>query len=115
MNPTLYMYMLYFIPLIILLSRRESTKKKMTTHHLQRKKSNKETKIMIEFAKQFIGERCLIYIFDSQMTGIIKEISESSNAILIENGNNAEIINLEYVTRIRKVPVNKKGKKKFGY
>lgn len=67
---------------------------------------------MIEFAKQFIGERCLIYIFDSQITGIIKEISESSNAILIENGNNTEIINLEYVIRIRKVPVNKKGKKK---
>lgn len=68
---------------------------------------------MIEFAKQFIGERCLIYIFDSQMTGIIKEISESSNAILIENGKNTEIINLEYVTRICKLPVNKNGKKKF--
>lgn len=67
---------------------------------------------MIEFAKQFIGEKCLIYIFDSQIAGIIKKISEDSNAILIENGNNKEIINLEYVTRIRKYPVNKKGKEK---
>lgn len=66
---------------------------------------------MIEFAKQFIGERCLIYIFNSQITGTIKEISESSNAILIENGNNTEIINLEYVTRIIKVPLNKKVKR----
>lgn len=67
---------------------------------------------MIEFAKQFIGEKCLIYIFDSQITGTIKEISEDSKAILIENDNNTEIINLEYVTRIRKYPLNKKGKEK---
>lgn len=67
---------------------------------------------MIEFAKQFIGEKCLIYIFDSQITGIIREISEDSSAVLIENGNNTEIVNLEYVTRIRKYPVNKKGKEK---
>lgn len=67
---------------------------------------------MTEFAKQFIGEKCIIYLFESQIAGTIKEISEDSNAILIEDGNNTEIINLEYVTRIRKYPANKKGKGK---
>lgn len=67
---------------------------------------------MTEFAKQFIGEKCIIYLFESQIAGTIKEISENSNAILIEDGNNTEIINLEYVTRIRKYPANKKEKRK---
>ncbi len=83
--------------------------KKEKTNHSP---SYKKKKIMTEFAKQFIGEKCIIYLFESQIAGTIKEISEDSNAILIEDGNNTEIINLEYVTRIRKYPVNKKGKEK---
>ncbi len=67
---------------------------------------------MTEFAKQFIGEKCIIYLFESQINGTIKEISENSNAILIEDGNNTEIINLEYVTRIQKYPTKKKEKRK---
>ncbi len=67
---------------------------------------------MTEFAKQFIGEKCIIYLLESQINGTIKEISEDSNAILIEDGNNTEIINLEYVTRIQKYPAKKKGKRK---
>ncbi len=66
---------------------------------------------MIEFAKNFIGEKCLIYLFDSPVTGTIKEISEDSGAILIETKNSTEIINLEYVTRIQNIQSTKKGKK----
>ena len=67
---------------------------------------------MIEFAKRFIDEECIIYYFDSQITGTIKEIDEAGKAMLVEQGKNTNIVNLEYVTRIEKYPVNKKGKKK---
>ena len=77
------------------------------------KKRTLEEKIeMIELAKRFIGKECVIYAFDSnhQFEGIIKEVSDS--AILIEKDEKLEVINLEFVIRIREYPRNKKGKKK---
>ena len=67
---------------------------------------------MIELAKRFIGKECLIYAFDSnhQFSGIIKEVTDG--AILLENNNTLEAINLDFVIRIREYPKNKKGKKK---
>ena len=67
---------------------------------------------MIELAKRFIGKECLIYSFDGnrQFQGTIKEVSDG--AILIENGEAIEAINLDFVIRIREYPKNKKGKKK---
>lgn len=67
---------------------------------------------MIELAKQFVGKECLIYSFDSnhQFAGIIKEVTDG--AILVENGETLEAINLDFVIRIREYPKNKKGKKK---
>ena len=67
---------------------------------------------MIELAKRFVGKECLIYSFDSnhQFTGVIKEVTDG--AILLENGETLEAINLDFVIRIREYPKNKKGKKK---
>lgn len=66
---------------------------------------------MFELAKQFIGKECLLYTFNgSQIEGVIKELSE--NAVLIDNKGSIEAINLEFITRIREYPRNKKGKKK---
>ncbi|MBR2292842.1 MAG: hypothetical protein IKA44_00855 [Clostridia bacterium] len=67
---------------------------------------------MIELAKRFVGKECLIYSFDSnhQFTGVIKEVTDG--AILVENGETLEAINLDFVIRIREYPKNKKGKKK---
>jgi len=111
LNYTIY-YLCCFLPLLLIFLSRKKRRMKIITHHIKRKKLYKENKIMTEFAKQFIGKNCIIYLLESQIAGTIKEISEDSNAILIENGNNTEIINLEYVTRIRKYPTNKKGKEK---
>ena len=67
---------------------------------------------MKELAAKFINKECLIYSFDGnhQYQGIIKEISD--NAVLIESGDTIEVINLDFVMRIREFPKNKKGKKK---
>ena len=70
---------------------------------------------MVEFAKRFIDKDCIIRTFNNSLvfTGVLKEVSE--NAILIENDNNTEIINLEYVINIKEHPKNKNGKKKSIY
>ena len=67
---------------------------------------------MVELAKRFIGKECLVYSYNSisALGGIIKEVSDG--AILIEENNNMQIVNLDFVVRIQEYPRNKKGKKK---
>lgn len=68
---------------------------------------------MLELAKHFINTDCIIYFLGgSTISGVIKEISENGNAILLENGKDTDLINLEFVTRIRKYPLDKNGKRK---
>ena len=66
---------------------------------------------MYELAQKFIGKECLIYTFNSsQLTGVIKEVNDG--AILIENGDNLEAVNFDFIVRIREYPRKKNGKKK---
>ena len=66
---------------------------------------------MYELAQKFIGKECLIYTFNSsQLTGVIKEVNEGG--ILIENGDNLEAVNFDFIVRIREYPRKKNGKKK---
>lgn len=73
----------------------------------KKKGSEKE---MLKLAQQLIGKRCLFYTFSSQISGTIKEIGE--NGILIEEKGNLQIINPDYIIRMREYPKNKKGKYK---
>lgn len=78
-----------------------------------RRKQNKEN-IMKELAKQFIGEECIIYTItsnDSSVQGVIKEIDDVG-MIIERNSGEREIVNLDFVTRIREYPRKKNGKKK---
>ena len=69
---------------------------------------------MKELARQFIGEECIIYMItsnDGSVQGVIKEIDDGG--IIIERGSGGrEIINLDFVTRIREYPRKKNGKEK---
>lgn len=66
---------------------------------------------MVELAKRFIDKECMIYLFGgSQVIGTIQEVSD--NAMLVENKGMTDVINLEFVTRIREYPRKKNGKKK---
>ena len=67
---------------------------------------------MKELAQRFIDKECLIYSFDGshQYQGIIKEVMDG--AILVEKDGKIEMLNLDFVIRIREYPKNKNGKKK---
>ena len=65
---------------------------------------------MFELAKTFIGKECFVYTVNSQLTGTVKEVTEG--ALLLDNGQESEILNLDYIVRIREYPRTKNGKKK---
>ena len=68
---------------------------------------------MNELAKRFIGQECIIYTItsnDGSVQGVIKEVSDSGMIIEKKTGE-LEIVNLEFVTRIREYPRKKSGKK----
>ena len=63
---------------------------------------------MKELAKRFIDKECIIYTINNQITGIIKEVCDG--ALLIEKNSTIEAVSLDFITRIREYPRNKKGK-----
>ena len=69
---------------------------------------------MKKLAEQFIGNECIIYTItsnDGSIVGTIREIEDGG--MIVENASgNKEIVNLDFVTRIREYPRNKNGKKK---
>lgn len=66
---------------------------------------------MKALAEKFVGKECLVYTLNSQqVSGTIVEVSDG--ALLIDNGKESEVVNIDYVIRIREYPKNKNGKKK---
>ena len=104
----------YFIPLIILflILFMNSRNEKMAVKKIITAKNRKENFKMEELTKRFINKECLLYAFNSQQyTGIIKEVADG--AVLLEsNDGKSEVINLEFIVRIREYPKTKNGKKK---
>ncbi|MBD5161860.1 MAG: hypothetical protein HDT14_07600 [Oscillibacter sp.] len=69
---------------------------------------------METLAKQFIGKECIIYTItsnDGSVQGTIREVG-GGGMVLEDAQGQIQAVNLEYVTRIREYPRNKKGKKK---
>ena len=68
---------------------------------------------MKDLAKQFIGKECAVYTVtstDASIRGVITEIDDGGMVIEKKSGEK-EIMNLDFVTRIREYP-KKNGKKK---
>ena len=66
---------------------------------------------MQELAKRMLEKECLIYTFNgTQLTCTVKEITDG--AILLDNGKETEVVNLDFIVRIREYPRTKNGKKK---
>ena len=101
-------YIVIFILLIVLFIQHRN-EKVWVKNHIQRKKRKEHTE-MLELAKRFIEKECIIYTFNNQVVGIIKEIE--GNALMIEKNGVFEAVNLDFVVRIREYPKKKNGKKK---
>ncbi len=109
----------YFWPilvfLIIFLYLRKKRQVAVAAWQIQKqRKQNKEITNMKELAKQFIGVECIVYTItsnDGSVQGVIKEINDGG-MVIERTAGGREIINLDFVTRIREYPRKKNGKKK---
>lgn len=110
MNPAYYVPIIIML-LVIFLSLQRSRKTAIARKMIKNKRSGDRLK-MIELAKRFIGKECLLSSFDGnhQYEGVIKEVV--GGAVLLEKDEKTEIVNLDFIIRIREYPKNKKGNKK---
>ena len=107
-----YYYYIFLFLLFFVIFRAKKNTALIAARAIVQNQNTEGKQNMIELAKRFIGKECLIYAFDGnhQFTGIIREVTDG--AILLDNNNTLEAINLDFVIRIREYPKNKKGKKK---
>lgn len=103
-------WIIFFVLFIILLRQRHEEILVVIRKHLRKKKGRLDMTALIE---RYIGKECLIYTCTSsaQITGVIKSCNEGWLEIENKNGQ-CDLVNCEYVTRIREYPRNKNGKKK---
>lgn len=111
---SLYLILLALFLLVIIPWIMRQRRLAAVRHILNQKKQNKENSEMKELAKRFIGEECIIYTITSNdgcIQGVIKEIDDGG-MVIERNSGGREIVNLDFVTRIRQYPRKKNGKKK---
>ncbi|MGL4336038.1 MAG: DUF6897 domain-containing protein [Turicibacter sp.] len=65
---------------------------------------------MNEIIKNYVGKECIIYTLSQQISGTIETIE--TNWIVVKTNSGEEIINVDFIIRIREYPLTKKGKKK---
>lgn len=100
-----------YLPLIVLfivIFIHQRNEKMLIKKIIASKKGDKTQ--MKELAKRFIDKECIIYTFNSQLMGTVREVADG--AILLENNGTTEAVNLDFVIRIREYPRKKNGKKK---
>lgn len=108
MNTSVYIALFILLFIVIYSSKRNE---KIILKQIKKKKNKEERAEMTELAKRFIGKECVVSTFNSQVVGVIKEVTDG--AVLIENNENPEIINIDYIVKIKEYPRNKNGKKKL--
>lgn len=68
---------------------------------------------MNELIQKFIGKECIIYTMNSESESVVGTINELKDGwLFVSKETEEQIVNIEYVVRIREYPRNKKGKKK---
>lgn len=103
-----YIIVFMIFAMVIIMQRQRLT---LTLHRIRKKKRGKIE--MTELIKNYIGKECLIYTCissSSQLKGVIKSCNDGW--IELETNGLHDIVNCEYITRIREYPKNKKGKRK---
>ncbi len=70
---------------------------------------------MREMLRQYIGKICQFKCLEGEVMGEILEISDDAILVKTYNTETNCIINLNYISKVIEVPLNKKGKPKAIY
>ena len=110
MNPAIWIAI--FLPIWISIIVTLNSKKELQKSIIYKLKKKREGQGMSnEVIKNFRGKNCIITTFQTQITGVIESIEE--NWVILRVGEQIEIVNIDYISRIREHPLKKNGKKKM--
>lgn len=106
MNNTAVLIFLFII-IIMLIIRRKKRRIAITARQLIGRKNYAQRCKMQNLLKALIGSKCLIStINDAQIQGIVSDVSDSG-VVVIQKNNVKEIINLDFIVRVRELSKNK--------
>ena len=96
-----------FLLFFVLWQQRQQQNQAAATR-MQRKKGGRKT--MSAMVETYIGKDCIVYTLNNaQICGIIRDVQDGWLRIETEKG--SDVINLDYIIRVREYPKNKKGKR----
>ncbi len=103
------MWFLYVVLFVVIFMQLRQDNLIIVRKHLRKKRGKFN---MTEMINKFIGKECIIYTCtsSSSVTGIIR--SYNDGWIEVERNGVSDIMNCEYILRIREYPKNKNGKRK---
>ena len=108
MGPSYFTVFIAFLLLLWLSFERSATIRRI----IMKKKKRRRIR-MNELISGFVCKDCIVYISASSGTsinGVITSLNE--NWITVKTAGGEEVINLDYVIRVKEHPVGKNGKKK---
>lgn len=111
-----YIWLIAFLPLLVVflinsyIQRSEAQRRIIRT----KKQKQKGQASMSEAFNRFIGKQVVIYTSNSTIIGTVQAVEEGWVVLQPDKGQpgETEMINQDYISRIRDYPLNSKGKKK---
>ncbi|HNX14867.1 MAG TPA: hypothetical protein PK854_08845 [Oscillospiraceae bacterium] len=103
MNPAVYISI--FLPLLVIFIEQEQANAQMRTTRITKRRKEGQIR-MNESVRQFIGKNCLIYTYNNQLTGTVFSVEDNWLTIMTKAG--SELINIDYINRIREYPTKKR-------
>ena len=109
----MHSYYIVFIVLFFIIIMNRKKKRRNAAVIMQRRKKGK--KIMGEIIKEFVGKEVIIYtISDSaSIQGTVESVNDNWVTVKGFDSGEAQVVNLEYVIRVREFPKDKNGKRKM--
>lgn len=105
-----YIPFIFFLIIFFLIIRDNNARNIRRIIKKRKKRGNVD---MNEVFGRYIGKDCVIYLSNSSSNVMeCKVTGVSDNWLTVESRDGVEIINVDYIIRIKEHPVNKNGKKK---
>ena len=100
-----------FLILVVILSAQHEEQDQIVRRIVTQNENPEELQSMKALAQTLLDRDCIVYIYNNQLEGIIREVDDTALRLERKDGT-MEIVNLNYVVRIREYPKKKNGKKK---
>ena len=112
MQNTWYIWLVVLAWLFLLYLLRKRRRKSAAIRHVKYRKNSeqrrKDIAIMKELLSRFMEKDVYIKLLDGHADGVVKGVSD--NGVVLENKDGLQIVNLEYVLKVREYPY-KNGKR----